>query len=108
MAKNLSTQIIEAKTQVGILAQENIELRNKIARLENKTGKLDPSNPLKNFDELPDSAHVRAPIVALLYACSICTVWRKSKLGLIPKPRLLSDRIAAWNVGELRQSLQGK
>ena len=60
---------------------------------------------LKNFDALPDSASVRAPVVAALYACSVSTVWRMARNGKIPAPRKKSDRVTAWNVGELRQAL---
>lgn len=62
-------------------------------------------SPLENFDSLPDSANVRVPVVAGLYGYSIPTVWRNARLGLIPKPRKLSDRVTAWNVGELRKAL---
>lgn len=63
---------------------------------------------LKNFDSLPNSAHVRLPVVAALYACSPATVWRRLKDGGIPTPKKLSDRVTAWNVGELRAALAGK
>lgn len=60
---------------------------------------------LKNFDLLPDSANVRAPVVAALFGISAATVWRKSKDGKLPTPRRISDRVTVWNVGELRASL---
>ncbi|HRD87492.1 MAG TPA: AlpA family phage regulatory protein [Accumulibacter sp.] len=60
---------------------------------------------LKNFDSLPDSAFVRLPVVAALKACSSATVWRMVKRGDLPAPRNLSQRITAWNVGELRKAL---
>ena len=62
---------------------------------------------LRHFDQLPDAAHVRQPIVERLFACSGATVWRRVKDGRIPKPRKYSDRVTAWNVGELRRALQG-
>jgi predicted DNA-binding transcriptional regulator AlpA len=40
-----------------------------------------------------------------LYGCSAATVWRRVHDGRIPKPRKLSDRVTAWNVGELRKAL---
>lgn len=61
---------------------------------------------LRHFDSLPDSAHVRLPTVAALWACSPVTVWRCVKSGRIPAPKKLSPRTAAWNVGELRRALQ--
>jgi len=60
---------------------------------------------LKNFDSLPDSASVRLPVVRALKACSAATVWRLVKRGDLPAPRKLSQRITAWNVGELRKAL---
>lgn len=65
----------------------------------------DISDALKHFDSLPDSAHVRAPTVAALFACSQMTIWRRSKAGTLPAPRKLSEAITAWNVGELRAVL---
>lgn len=59
---------------------------------------------LKYFDDLPDSAHVRLPVVKALYACSGSTVWRSVKAGHIPKPHKLTLRTSSWNVGELRQA----
>jgi predicted DNA-binding transcriptional regulator AlpA len=60
---------------------------------------------LRCFDLLPDSAHVRQPVVKVLYGCSDATVWRRVKDGGIPKPHKLSARVTAWNVGDLRRDL---
>ena len=60
---------------------------------------------LAQFEQLPDSAHVRLPTVRYLYACSTATIWRGVKAGRIPKPRKLSPRTTCWNVGELRLAL---
>lgn len=60
---------------------------------------------LQHFDSLPDSAHVRLPIVQALFACSPASVWRGVKAGRIPKPRKLSPRTTCWLVGELRSAL---
>lgn len=60
---------------------------------------------LKNFDQLPNTANVRQPVVQGLYGCSAASVWRGVKDGRIPKPRKLSPRTTCWNVGELRQAL---
>lgn len=62
-------------------------------------------DPLFHFDSLPDSAHVRIPVVAALYACSRATVWRGVREGRLPKPVKLFERAACWNVGQLRRSL---
>ena len=60
---------------------------------------------LKNFDQLPNTANVRQPVVQALYACSSASVWRGVNAGRIPKPRKLSPRTTCWNVGELRAAL---
>jgi predicted DNA-binding transcriptional regulator AlpA len=62
---------------------------------------------LRNFDSLPDSANVRLPVVAALFACADVTVWRRVKAGALPAPRKLGARVTAWNVGELRSVLAG-
>lgn len=60
---------------------------------------------LKYFDDLPNSAHVRLPVVAGLYACSHSNIWRNVKAGKIPSPRKLTENTTAWNVGEVRAAL---
>ena len=60
---------------------------------------------LEVFDFLPRSAYVRLPIVMSLYGISQASVWRNVKNGNIPKPRKLTTRTTAWNVGELRAAL---
>lgn len=60
---------------------------------------------LTNYDSLPDSAHVRLPVVRALVGCSSATVWRMVKKSTLPAPRKLSERVTAWNVGELRKAL---
>ena len=68
----------------------------------------DPSaipDALTNYNSLPDSAHVRLPVVRALIGCSSATVWRMVKRGTLPAPRKLSERVTAWNVGALRKAL---
>ncbi len=67
--------------------------------------KPDIPQALRHFDSLPDSANVRLPVVAALFACASATVWRRVKLGTLPTPRKLGARVTAWNVGELRRVL---
>lgn len=62
---------------------------------------------LKNFDSLPDSAHVRQPVVEGLFGCSAASIWRRVRQGTLPKPQKFSERCTTWNVGELRQILSG-
>lgn len=61
---------------------------------------------LRNFDSLPNSAYVRLPVVAALYACAPATVWRRVQAKAIPAPRKLGERVTAWNVGDLRKALR--
>ena len=63
---------------------------------------------LAHFDQLPDSAHVRLPVVVGLYGCSAPTVWRNVKTGTIPAPIKLTANITAWNVGALRKALAAR
>lgn len=64
---------------------------------------------LQHFDSLPDSAHVRLPVVRGLYGgCSASAIWRNVKTGAIPAPHKLTSNIAGWNVGELRQALSNR
>ncbi len=60
---------------------------------------------LASFDQLPDSANVRLPIVMGLYGISSASVWRGVKAGIIPKPRKLTPRTTAWLVRDLREAL---
>jgi predicted DNA-binding transcriptional regulator AlpA len=59
---------------------------------------------LRDFDLLPDSAHVRLPVVAALHGISRVTVWRWSKAGRLPTP-VRRGGVTAWNVGALRRSM---
>lgn len=61
---------------------------------------------LQHFDSLPDSAFVRLPMVATLFATSQSNVWRWMEKGIVPRSRKLAGRTTAWNVGELRRSLK--
>lgn len=70
------------------------------------TAKAPVPHALVNFDALPDSAHVRQPVVKALFAISDTTLWRRVKTGLIPAPRKNGPRTTVWNVGELRAALR--
>ena len=60
---------------------------------------------IQGFDSLPNSAHVRLPVVQALFACSDDTVYRAVAAGRIAPPRRLTSRSNVWNVGELRRAL---
>ena len=74
--------------------------------MSENTTKVELPHALEHFDSLPDSAHVRLPVVAALKGCSPATVWRMVKRGYLPAPHKLSERITAWNVGELRAGMK--
>ena len=76
-----------------------------VVAIDKKKPRVDPA--LTMFDALPDTAHVRLPVVLALYACSRATVWRHVKAGIIPAPIKFSARITAWQVGALRKHLIG-
>lgn len=59
---------------------------------------------LREFDALPDIAHVKLNVVKALYAGSSATVWRRVSDGLIPAPYKLGGS-TLWRVGELRAAL---
>ena len=63
---------------------------------------------LVHFDQLPDSAFVRLPVVIGLLGCSASAVWRNVKAKRIPAPRRLTDNVTGWNVGELRHHLANR
>ena len=63
---------------------------------------------LAQFDQLPNSAYVRLPIVQRLYGISTASVWRGVKKGTIPEPKKLSVRCTGWNVGLIRVALAAK
>jgi len=60
---------------------------------------------LRNFDALPDAAHVRLPVVTALFGISSATVWRWSRTGQLPSPARING-ITFWSVGELREKLR--
>jgi len=65
-----------------------------------------PADVLAGFDELPDIAHVRLPVVRGLYGfCSASTIWRGVRNGTVPEPVTLGERMTAWRVGDLRAAL---
>lgn len=63
---------------------------------------------LANFDDMPNAAFIRLPAVALAYGFSKATVWRNVKKGTMPSPKKLSERVTAWNVGEIKADLAAK
>jgi predicted DNA-binding transcriptional regulator AlpA len=62
---------------------------------------------LSNFDTLPDAAHVDVHTVAMLFGCSVPTIWLRLRKGDLPAPRKFGAH-TRWNVGELRAALKGE
>jgi len=62
---------------------------------------------LRNFDQLPDSAQIRLPVVKALLGVSTATVWRMVKSQKL-KTSKLTERTTTFNVGELRALLAAK
>jgi predicted DNA-binding transcriptional regulator AlpA len=63
---------------------------------------------LANFDQLPNSAYIRLPVLKGLYGISSASCWRGVKNGSIPQPCKLTERTTAWNVGLVRAALAAK
>ena len=63
---------------------------------------------LSQFDQLPNSAYIRLPIIMALYGVSATTIWRGVKNLTVPKPVNLTKRTTAWNVGLVRAALAAK
>lgn len=59
---------------------------------------------LSQFDELPDLARVRIPVVAALYACCPRTVRNRVASGDIPPPEKIGG-VLTWAAGDLRRAL---
>jgi predicted DNA-binding transcriptional regulator AlpA len=76
-------------------------VKGPMAKQANETAPIPVA--LQHFDELPDSANVRLPVVAGLEGVSDPTVWRWSGNGKLPRPNKHGG-VATWNVGELRRA----
>ena len=59
---------------------------------------------LQHFDQLPDSATARVPVVAALFSISVPTVWRWARDGVLPAP-IKRGGVTCWNVGQIRRVL---
>ncbi len=73
-----------------------------------KRGTQSIQDALRLFSSLPPDASVRAPVVALLFACSEVTIWRWAAAGKLPAPQKLGPRVTAWNVGQIREALRAR
>lgn len=59
----------------------------------------------KNFDDFPDTARIRLPVVRCLFGISAPTVWRRVRAGRLPSPRK-DGAVTYWLAGELREKLR--
>ena len=76
--------------------------------MTSKKTKVSMIDALAHFNDLPDCAYVRRPIVEALHSCTKSTIWRMVKNGTLPPPKRLSERMVAWQVGELRASMAAR
>lgn len=61
------------------------------------------------FDNLPATGFIRqAQLIPDVVPFSSATLWRKCKSGQFPKPVKLSERVTAWNVGDVRAFLEAQ
>ena len=60
---------------------------------------------LRDFDDLPDAANVRQPVVEALFAIAPTTVWRRVRTGHLPAPKRYGKGTVVWSVKELREFL---
>lgn len=59
------------------------------------------------FDDLPSAGFIRqSQLIPNVVPFSSATLWRKCKAGHFPKPVKLSERVTAWNVGDVRKFLE--
>ena len=84
---------------------EEAKLAATLKRAAEKKAAVD--DVLERFDKLPNTAHVRLPVVKSLYGCSAASIWRYVKKGIVPAPRKFGSRVSAWNVLELKTNLAG-
>lgn len=57
---------------------------------------------------LPQTGHIRVNQVAVFVPFSTSTIWRKVRAGKFPKPYILSERITAWKVEEVRAWIEAQ
>jgi predicted DNA-binding transcriptional regulator AlpA len=101
MKNELKAQIKRATTATALVQAKLGHIPAAAAKVK---GSAIPA-ALANFDSLPDSAHVRLPVVAAWRSSSPATVWRHVKAGLLPAPVKLGPNTTAWRVGDLRRAM---
>lgn len=74
-------------------------------QIDSQQSNINPA--LRDFDQLPDSAHVRLPVVKVLLGVSTATIWRLVKNQQL-RTYKLTERTTTFNVGELKKLLAAK
>lgn len=65
------------------------------------------ADPVRDFDRLPDSAHIGIFTVCTLTGKSRATIYRWIQLGLFPPARKIGPGTTNhWTVGEIRRVLE--
>jgi len=57
------------------------------------------------FEQLPDEAVLRLPLVLALTGRSYSGFWAGVKAGTLPKPVKIGGRAVGWRVGDIRKLL---
>lgn len=72
-----------------------------------RTSKTEILDSVKNFDSLPDSAHIDLNCLKAYLSKSKATIYRYVELGILPKPRKLGGGATRnfWIAGEVRRAL---
>ena len=61
---------------------------------------------VSNFDNLPDSAFVRLPVLRAIFGGrSSASIYRDVADGRLPSPVALGPRCSGWRVGDLRAAI---
>lgn len=68
------------------------------------SGKLRPG--LADFDQLPDSAYVRLPVVLGVLGIGRTTFYRWIEDGIAPAPVKFTPGCARWSVGAIRRLIE--
>lgn len=62
-------------------------------------------DPVKNFDDLPNSAVIRVPTVIAVLGISRATWWNGVRDGIYPPALQIGPRSVGWRVSDIRAIL---
>lgn len=60
---------------------------------------------MRNFDVMPDTAHLTDKEIASWLGISKATVWRWVSIGTLPQPKRFSARCTRWLCGDVRRAV---